>query len=110
MQSTDRNWVGGVPNDVLNWLPLPVKKIEKQTGGEHKRAALNGWGHNLRQSVLESLASHYAVLDGKQAQQNTVDDQRLQRRPAPTGIARLWNTAAGNKSARLEERNEESEV
>src|SRR5262249_45557360 len=110
MQSTDRNWVGRVPNDVFNRLPLPVKKIEKQTGGENERAPLNRGRHNLRQSVFESLSSHYAVLDGKQAQQNTVDDQRLQRRPGHTGIDRFWNTDVGYKSDRVEERDEEDQI
>src|SRR5262249_1863929 len=110
MQSTDRNWVGRVPNDVFNRLPLPVKKIEKQTGSEHKRAALNGWGHNLRQSVLKSLPRHYAVLEGKQAQQNAVDDQILPRRAGRTGSGRFWKTDFGGKSDRVEEREEEDQV
>src|SRR5437879_8152308 len=76
MECSNGKRVCGIPHEVLDRLPLPVEKIEKQAGGEHIYAALNRRRDDLRPRALEPLTRHHAVLNREQAQQNAIDDER----------------------------------
>ena len=96
----------GLPDRCRDRTPLPEQQQEDQAGEQHIGAALAGRGKEFGPPSLEGRACHDAVLDGKQAHQQQVDDDGLAqiRRTADVDrlIDRLGHDIIADETERVE--------
>ena len=60
--------------------PLPEHEEQQETGDEYIVTPLDGFGDDLRPSLLEAGSCHDAVLDGEQTEKDCIDGERLGKR------------------------------
>jgi hypothetical protein len=60
--------------------------------------------------MFESRPGHHAVLDGKQSQQQRVDDQRRTKRTKLADVDRLRHRKVGDESDGVEDRAQEHQI
>src|SRR5262249_11327726 len=74
--SDPRRRVLHAPDHAANRLPLPEQQQETNAGQKYIGAALNLRRNHPSPRPLEPLPGHYAVLNGEQAEQAGIDEQR----------------------------------
>ena len=95
----DKNRGTDVPtNNAAHRPPLPEQKNQQQARQQDIRAPLRCVRNSLRQSLLEPLPRHEAVLDREDSKQGGIDDLLLQ---AELAVAFDTKDYAGMVKARL---------
>src|SRR6516165_7438700 len=65
------------PHWIKDRPPLPIEQEQHEAGEQHVSATFDGGWYEACPPAFEALARHHTVLDGEQAEQQHVDDQRL---------------------------------
>src|SRR5262249_18370661 len=78
------------PDRIGDGSPQPKQNCQKEARNEYIGAPLYGRRDEPGPPAFKALPRHHTVLNGKQAQQNPIDDQRLWPCPLNAGIDRLW--------------------
>ena len=99
-----------VPDNSTERTPLPEEQDERQAAGEDVGAALGGVRHHAEQNALEPWPRHHAVLDGEEAQEAQIDQQRRAEWGGRRRVERLRDHQIADKSCGIEIRHEEDAV
>ncbi len=101
---------GDVPDHAAQRLPVREQQDQGEAGEQDIGAALRGRRHDAGPPALERRAGHQAVLDGEQAEQRQVDEQRRQERHLARRIHRFRHPEVADEADGVEERGEEDGV
>jgi hypothetical protein len=101
---------GDVPDLAAERLPPGKHRDQREAGQQHIGAAFSGLGHPLGEPALEDRPRHDAVLDGKQAEQPKVDEQRRRELHGGGAIERTGYRNIADETYGIEERGEEDGV
>ena len=101
---------GDVPDRRSDRPPLPVEQQEQEARHEYVGAALGLFGNDPRPPALESGPRHHAVLDCKYAEEERVNDERLDEGPAAARVDRFRHDQIADEADGVKERHEKYRV
>src|SRR5512135_139481 len=110
VQKPATNRISDLPEDGGNRPPLPEEEAEEETAYKHIGAPLDRRRDEPCPPSLETRPGHDAVWDGKEAQEQGVDEESEGGRAPHARINRLGDEEITDEANRVQERGEEDEI